>query len=93
MELSPTAASKVGVLGGWPVSGTTFTITGGREDLFEIADVTNLMQVVDSDPGEVGDIHYLEIKASNAGVTIDAYYLLEATVGGSGSLGTIILIR
>ncbi|MBT3296589.1 MAG: cadherin repeat domain-containing protein [Verrucomicrobia bacterium] len=92
MDLSPTASSQLGILGAQPGSGTSFEIAGGREDLFEI-DVsgTNLMQVVGSDPGSAGEVHYVEVKASNAGVTPDAYYLIEATVQGAS--GTLIILR
>jgi hypothetical protein len=84
IDASPTASSQVGILGARPGSGTSFEIVVGRRDLFEIdASGTNLMQVAGSDPGSSGDIHYLEIKASNAGVTKDAYYLIEATVGAT----------
>jgi len=92
MAASPTASSQVGVLGSRPGSGTTFEIVVGREDLFEIdASGTNLMQVAGSDPGSSGETHYLEIKASNAGVTTDAYYLIEATVAGTP--GTLVIIE
>ncbi len=92
MDLSPTASSQLGILGAQPGSGTSFEIARGRDDLFEI-DVsgTNLMQVVGSDPGSAGDVHYVEVKASNAGVTSDAYYLIEATVQGAS--GTLIVLR
>ncbi len=95
MDASPTASSQVGSLGARPGSGTIFEIVGGRKELFEIdASGTNLMQVVGSDPGSEGDVHYLEIKASNAGVTSDAYYLIEATVDTtSGTPNTLLIIR
>jgi len=93
MDASPTASSQVGILGAQPGSGTSFEIVSGREDLFEIdGSGTNLMQVVGSDPGSAGEVHYVEVKASNAGVTSDAYYLIESTVV-SPPAGTLILIR
>jgi len=92
IDASPTAQSQMGILGARPDSGMTFDIVVGRKDLFEIdGSGTKLMQVAGSDPGSSGETHYLEIKASNAGVTTDAYYLIEATVGGTS--GTLFIIK
>ncbi len=83
MDANPTAPSLVASLDARPGSGTSFDIVSGRDDLFEIDGTgTNLVQVAGSNTGPAGGIHYVEIKESNNAVATDAYYLIEATVGG-----------
>lgn len=82
MKVDPSAEEQVGVLSTEPgfAEGTVFTIESGRDDLFTITGNTNLVQVAGSDTDAVGGVHYIEVKARNAGLDLDSYLVIEATV-------------
>jgi glycerophosphoryl diester phosphodiesterase len=66
------SGKRIGVLQavGADASPFTFSLSGGRTDLFEVDGTgTNLVQVTGTDPGPVGSIHYVEIQAANAATT------------------------
>jgi hypothetical protein len=68
-----------------------FTITGGRDDLFEISGGTNLVQVADRSAGPVGTVNYIEITAANATTTNSLLIASEVVVGLPS--GMIFVVR
>ncbi len=68
----------------------TFSLSGGRTDLFDV-DGTRLVQVVGTHPGPVGTTHYVEIQAANAATT--NHLVVQIQVGKRAMSGVLMIVR
>jgi glycerophosphoryl diester phosphodiesterase len=89
-----TGGELVGVLEaeGADSSPFTFSLTGGRTDLFEVDGTgTDLVQVTGTDPGPVGTIHYVETEAANTATT--NHLVVKVEVVRESPSGFLMIVR